>query len=183
MPLATTTLRTTLPLLAGLALAAPLAAQDMTMEADVTLADGTPAGTVTFEETPDGLLIQARLENLPEGAHGFHIHETGACSPDFGAAGGHYAPAGTEHGYRNESGFHAGDLPNIHVQSDGTAEADFFATWLTLQDSPKVDGPYPLADGDGSAIMVHAQRDDYEAEPPGSTGDRIACGVIAPADA
>jgi Cu-Zn family superoxide dismutase len=163
---------------AGLAL--PLAAQDAP-QAEVALAraDGTAAGTVSFVETPHGLLIRARLQNLPAGPHGFHIHETGACAPDFGAAGGHYAPAGTEHGYENASGFHAGDLPNVFVQDDGTATADFFVPWLTLQDSPKADAPYPLDDGDGSAVMVHADGDDYRAEPPGSTGDRIACGVIA----
>lgn len=171
------------PFLAGLValgLALPAAAQDMPqVEVALRTADGTDAGTVTFVETPGGLLVQARLEKLPEGAHGFHIHETGACAPDFGAAGGHYSPAGAAHGYRSEGGFHAGDLPNIHVQADGTAEADMFATWLTLQDSPKADAPYPLDDGDGSAIMVHARADDYAAEPSGSTGERIACGVIA----
>jgi Cu-Zn family superoxide dismutase len=174
------------------ALALPLAAQDQaqdatagnarTLEVAVERADGTAAGTVAFTDTPHGVLIEARLENLPEGPHGFHIHETGACAPDFQAAGGHYAPAGTEHGYRNESGYHAGDLPNVHVQADGTATADVFAPWLTLADSPKADAPYPLDDGDGSAIMVHAEGDDYRADPPGSTGDRIACGVIAPSE-
>ena len=171
--------RTSLAGLVALGLALPAAAQDMPrVEVALQTADGAGAGSVTFIDTPDGLLVQARLENLPEGAHGFHIHETGACAPDFGAAGGHYSPAGTEHGYRNDSGFHAGDLPNVYVQADGTVEADMFATWLTLQDSPKADAPYPLDDGDGSAIMVHAEADDYAAEPPGSTGARIACGVI-----
>ncbi|RDC70974.1 superoxide dismutase family protein [Rhodovulum sp. 12E13] len=184
--------RTLAAALASTALALPLAAQDQgqgaaagaarALEAAVELADGTSAGTVTFTETPHGVLIEARLENLPEGPHGFHIHETGACAPDFQAAGGHYTPADTEHGYRNESGYHAGDLPNIHVQADGTATADIFAPWLTLAESPKADAPYPLDDGDGSAIMVHADADDYMAEPPGSTGDRIACGVIFPSE-
>ena len=59
------------------ALSLPLAAQDqdsgetgqaMAMEAQVALADGTSAGTVIFTETPDGVLIEARLENRPRGA-------------------------------------------------------------------------------------------------------------------
>ena len=168
-------------LIAACAAAGPALAQDGPgVEVALTTADGASAGRVTLQEARDGVILHARLENLSEGAHGVHIHETGACAPDFGAAGGHYAPAGTEHGYLTPGGFHAGDLPNIHVQADGTAEAEFFASWLTLTDSPKADAPYPLDDGDGSAIMVHGQADDYEATPSGSTGDRVACGVIAP---
>jgi len=163
------------------ALALPLAAQETrSVEVDLARADGTSAGTATFTETPGGLLIEARLENLPEGAHGFHIHETGACSPDFGAAGGHYAPDGASHGYLNDDGFHAGDLPNVHVEADGTATADFYANWLTLAEGTGAERPFSLGDDDGSAIMIHAEGDDYRADPPGSTGSRIACGVIVP---
>ncbi len=171
--------RTLATALVSTALALPLAAQQpQNVEVQLAMADGTSAGTATLTQTPHGLLIEARLENLPEGAHGFHIHETGACAPDFGAAGGHYAPNGASHGYLNDGGFHAGDLPNVHVRADGTARADFFASWLTLTDSPRAERPFPLGDDDGSALMVHAEEDDYLAEPPGSTGPRIACGVI-----
>jgi Cu-Zn family superoxide dismutase len=124
-------------------------------------------------------LIRAWLRNLPQGLHGVHIHDTGACSPDFDAAGGHYAPAGPGHGFQNARGFHAGDLPNIHVHDDGTATVDVFAPRLTLRDYPEVDAPDPLDDGDGAALRVHAVGDDYRSEGAGSTGDRLACGVIA----
>lgn len=180
---ATAALATALATTVALTALAPAGAQQAPrQEADLVRADGTPAGTALFVQTPEGLLIRARLENLPPGIHGFHIHETGACAPDFAAAGGHYDPAGAGHGYRNPEGFHAGDLPNLFVREDGTTSTDVFATWLTLGGSGKDAPPYPLADGDGAALVVHAVGDDYRAAPPGSTGARIACGVIAPPD-
>ncbi len=33
-------------------------------------------------------------------------------------------------------------------------------------------------DEDGAAIVIHAGGDDYESQPSGDAGDRIACGVI-----
>ena len=37
-----------------------------------------------------------------------------------------------------------------------------------------------LLDEDGSAVVIHAAADDYQTDPAGNAGDRIACGVIAP---
>ena len=161
--------------------AAPALAQDGIIEVEVTTAGGESAGTVTFEQVEHGVVITARLRNLPEGPHGFHIHETGACEPDFGAAGGHYDPLDAAHGFDSPGGYHVGDLPNVYVAADGTATADVFAPQLTLASEADDDFPYSLRDADGSAVMVHAQIDDYENEPPGSSGDRLACGVIVPA--
>jgi Cu-Zn family superoxide dismutase len=129
--------------------------------------DGEERGTVEFHEAPDGLLVRVEATGLAEGAHGFHLHETGECAPDFEAAGGHFAPDGNQHGFLNDAGPHAGDLPMIHVHGDGTAMADFY-TQLTTLDA--------LMDDDGAAVIVHAQPDTYR--DPSSTGDRVACGVI-----
>lgn len=142
---------------------------------------GNPAGTVTVKQLEHGLLFSADLKNLPAGGHAFHVHETGACEPDFQAAGGHYAPLGNEHGLDTPDGYHAGDLPNIYVAEDGTARADFFVTQLTLsrgEAGTDNEPPFPVLDKDGSAIMIHENPDDYEAVPPDSSGGRIACGVI-----
>ncbi len=35
-----------------------------------------------------------------------------------------------------------------------------------------------LSDADGSALVIHADRDDYRTDPSGDSGDRIACGVV-----
>lgn len=146
--------------------------------AEVMTADGQSAGSVAFQQVEHGVLVIADLQNLPEGPHGFHIHETGACQPDFQAAGKHYAPAGKQHGYDNPDGYHAGDLANIDVEPDGTARAELFVPWLTLGEATNADAaPFSLGDQDGSAIMVHASADDYVSAD--SAGERIACGVIA----
>lgn len=153
-------------------LALPAIAQDAV--ATVNDADDDPIGTVTFQQTPHGVIISAELQNLEPGAHGFHIHEVGDCSGDFSAAGGHYAPGGNAHGFMSEDGYHAGDLPNIHVAQDGTATADFFTTQISLEEGAEA----TLFDDDGSAIMVHTRPDDYQ--DVDSAGGRVACGVIEP---
>jgi len=129
--------------------------------------DGQEMGTVEFHGTADGILVRVDAMNLPEGPHGLHLHETGACSPDFEAAGGHFAPDGNQHGFLDENGPHAGDLPMIFVSAEGTALADFFTQLVTLD---------ALMDGDGAAVIVHAEPDTYR--DPSETGARIACGVI-----
>jgi len=129
--------------------------------------DGAEHGTVEFHSAPEGIVVRVVAVNLDEGAHGFHLHEMGACSPDFEAAGGHFAPDGNEHGFLNEAGPHAGDLPMIHVDSDGNAMADFYTRLTSLEE---------LMDDDGAAVIVHSEPDTYM--DPSSTGDRVACGVI-----
>lgn len=39
-------------------------------------------------------------------------------------------------------------------------------------------GPSTLFDDDGSAIIVHANADDYRSQPSGDAGGRIACAAI-----
>ena len=33
-------------------------------------------------------------------------------------------------------------------------------------------------DADGTAVVVHANADDYRTDPSGNSGGRIACGVL-----
>jgi Cu-Zn family superoxide dismutase len=42
-------------------------------------------------------------------------------------------------------------------------------------------GQAPLLDRDGSTLMIHSGPDDYESQPSGDAGDRIACAVVKPA--
>jgi Cu-Zn family superoxide dismutase len=141
-------------------------------------ADGAEAGTATFRQAHHGVIIALDLANLTPGPHGLHLHETGACTPDFKAAGGHYNPQDAEHGFDTAGGHHVGDLPNIIVADDGTARGDVFVPKVSLTGSDDDHNPNSLSDADGSAIMVHAGADDYR--DMASSGDRVACGVIMP---
>lgn len=143
----------------------------MAASAEMKSPAGKTLGTVTLTETVNGVLVSADLNGLPPGPHGFHIHETGKCEPDFAAAGDHFNPGDTKHGLDNEEGMHAGDMPNIFAAADGTARADVFNIAVTLED-----GDGSLFDEDGSAIIVHEKADTYEAEA--GAGGRIACGVV-----
>ena len=169
-------MRTLNAALAAAALAAvpALAQDDLVMSAKAAMAgpDGTSLGSIALAATPAGVLVWGTLRGLPPGPHGFHIHETGACEPPFESAGGHFNPAGAEHGFHSEAGPHAGDMTNITVAADGTVGVEVLNTFLTLDRT--------LFDTDGAAIVIHASPDDYRAQPSGHAGDRIACGVIEP---
>ncbi|HEY9744996.1 MAG TPA: superoxide dismutase family protein [Oculatellaceae cyanobacterium] len=131
---------------------------------------GEAIGSATLTDTGHGVLLKTNLTGLPEGWHAFHIHEVGKCDPpEFKTAGGHYNPHQKEHGYENPKGSHVGDLPNVFVGKDGVLNTEVLLHGATLEE---------LLEGDGSAIVIHAAKDDYVSDPAGNAGARIACGVI-----
>ncbi|EAR50852.1 superoxide dismutase (Cu/Zn) [Oceanicola granulosus HTCC2516] len=134
--------------------------------------DGNAVGTVSVEDTASGrALVTLDLNGLPEGMHAVHLHETGDCSADdFSSAGGHIA-GDNAHGVLAEGGPHPGDMPNLEIDADGTAWAEVFLSDLDV-------GTH-LTDEDGAAFIVHAGTDDYESQPSGDAGDRIACAELA----
>ncbi|MCF7916765.1 MAG: superoxide dismutase family protein [Candidatus Omnitrophica bacterium] len=136
--------------------------------------DGKPAGAVSFYPDKKGVKIEAKLKNLSNGTHAFHIHEKGKCDrPNFKSAGGHFNPFNSEHGFLNPKGPHAGDLPNVLI-SNNQAEAAFVSGRLSLTAG---DENYLLKEG-GTAVVIHQGFDDYITDPAGMGGARIACGVI-----
>lgn len=141
-------------------------------------ADGADRGIATLIQTPAGVLIRAELTGVPEGVHGFHIHETGSCeAPDFESAGGHFAGGMSAHGFMNQEGPHAGDMPNITVAGD-ILTIEILNPKVSLQEGEE---GY-LFDDDGSALLIHAGADDYMSQPSGDAGARIACAVIQAAN-
>ena len=152
----------------------------LTATATLQSPEGAPVGTVSFRQAATGVLIMADLQGLTPGGHAFIIHETGACAPDFSAAGDHFNPTDAEHGFihavwkSGEAGGHSGDLPNIYAASDGSARADFFTEGITLDIGPD----HSIFDADGAAIIVHEKPDAY-GEEESDTGARVACGVIS----
>ena len=130
-------------------------------------------GQATLQQTREGVLITVDLSGASPGTHGFHIHETGRCEPNFDAAGGHFNPGGNQHGFLNEGGAHAGDLPNVHIPESGRLRFEMLARDVRL-----TGGSNALLDGDATALMLHAFADDYRTDPSGGSGDRIVCGVV-----
>jgi Cu-Zn family superoxide dismutase len=143
-------------------------------------------GTVRFSRHGDGVRVRAELSGLTAGFHGFHVHAVGICDPSTGftSAGGHFDPETT-----GLHGQHAGDMPSLLVQEDGTAELGFSTDRLTIAS---------LRDSDGSAVIVHASPDNFANIPDryhsheedvfgpdsatratGDAGSRAGCGVLA----
>lgn len=143
-----------------------------TAVANLQTASGSPAGTATATPGEGTILLSLRVEGLPPGEHGVHVHLVGKCEgPKFESAGGHWNPGNKQHGLENPAGQHAGDLPNLTVGADGKGTVSYRLKGAT------VDG---LFDADGAAMVVHASRDDQKTDPSGDSGDRIACGVFSP---
>src|SRR5690625_3530210 len=137
--------------------------------------DGNVVATATLTEGDSGVEISLDAGDLPTGTKGFHIHENAECeAPDFESAGDHYNPTDANHGFDDPDGPHAGDLPNIEVQEDGTATEEVTADMVTLDK----EGDNSLYADGGTALVIHSDEDDYVSQPAGDAGDRIACGVI-----
>lgn len=137
------------------------------------------AGTLTLTARADGVGVIGTLTGLtPDAEHGFHIHQFGDCSaPDATSAGDHFNPQGVQHGHPEGDGeSHGGDLLNAVADADGNARVDVLATGVSL-------GTGDPDDVIGKAVIVHEQPDDYETQPTGDAGGRLACGVIEPATA
>ena len=145
--------------------------------AELKNADGKSVGTADLRETQGGVLIVLRSTALPPGLHAVHIHAAGQCAaPGFASAGPHFNPLNRKHGLKNSDGPHAGDLPDIYVNKDGTARYEVLIESVTLQP-----GQLSIFDSGAKSIVVHATADDNLTDPSGNSGDRIACGVITKA--
>lgn len=152
--------------------------------------NGARVGTVTFFRAPrGGTVVSASVDfdSAQAGFHGFHIHANDnpangeGCVPPFTAVDGHYNPDGSDHGD------HAGDMPVLLVNADGTGAASFVTDRFTVSELT------------GRAVIVHSLPDNYANIPigdapdqytpnspdavaatlaTGNAGSRIACGLI-----
>lgn len=127
-------------------------------------------GTVKFTQEAGGVRVQADVEGLTPGKHGFHVHESGDLSkPDLTSAGGHFNPTKHHHAGPTDSERHVGDLGNLEAGADGRATLDVVDTKLQLA------GEHSIV---GRAVIVHAKADDLKSQPTGDAGGRVAGGVI-----
>jgi Cu-Zn family superoxide dismutase len=154
--------------------AATLPSQAQTAKASLQTADGKDAGSVTLTQTAHGVLLALSVKGLPPGEHAFHVHAVGKCEAPFTSAGGHFNPESKKHGMMAPEGEHAGDMPNLHIPASGELAVEVLNAAITLEKGK----PNSVFDTDGSAVIIHAGKDDYKTDPTGDAGDRIACGVV-----
>ncbi|KAJ8686419.1 hypothetical protein QAD02_022213 [Eretmocerus hayati] len=134
-----------------------------------------PRGTLTLEQTPNGVRIYGTIMGLTKGLHGFHVHEKGDLSRGCASAGPHFNPYLVNHGAPNDPLRHVGDLGNIEAGEDGVAQVDGVDHYLTLTG---------VRGAIGRAVVVHEKPDDLgrggneESAKTGSAGARLACGVV-----
>jgi len=142
--------------------------------------DGETVGMAMLTEAAGGVLIHVKVEGLPAGKKGLHIHSHAACDPatGFKSAKGHVGKTKGGHGLLNPAGPEAGDIPNIFIGTDGTAEMEAFSTFVSL-----TSGEHNLLDLDGSTFIIHESADDHISQPIGGAGARIVCGLIVPTKA
>ncbi|WP_409305781.1 superoxide dismutase family protein [Peribacillus sp. SCS-155] len=153
--------------------------------ADMYDVQNNKVGTVAFIQDKDHVRIEASVKGLAPGHHGFHIHEKGICDPQspdgaFMSAGGHFNPTQTVHSN------HAGDMPSLYVNKDGTGT--FTADFDRMTAQQIVDQKL--------AVMIHENPDNFGNIPEryqaggkpgpdkdtlktGDAGKRIACGIIS----
>ncbi len=160
----------------GLSLVAGCAALEpgQRASADLKDKDGKTVATAQLSERPGGVHVRLEAKGLTPGSHAVHVHAVGKCEgPAFTSAGGHFNPGSKKHGLKSPDGPHAGDLPNMMVEKDGTGRFEATTDRITLRA-----GPLSVFDADGSALMIHAGSDDNVTDPTGNAGDRAACGLI-----
>jgi len=139
-------------------------------------------GYVLLKElSNDKTKIEVHVQGLPPNKSlGFHIHEGGdlRCygkdTPCQGACA-HYNPFKKHHGGPRSKEKHVGDLGNLRSDANGNS-----TTTITLS-SVKLRGKYSVI---GRSIVIHEKNDDLgkagteDSMKTGSSGARIACGVI-----
>lgn len=155
-------------------------------------ADGNEIGTARLIDRNGRARVAVTVDGLAPGYHGLHVHTIGLCEPDspsptdptvigdFLSAGGHFALDPESH--HSE---HSGDLPSLYAGQDGRGSLRVTTDAFTTGD---------LLDADGSAVMIHAGRDNFANIPTryapdgpdgdtlktGDAGSRVACGALTP---
>ena len=142
-------------------------------QATLSFANGLPAGTAQLYSDGVGLRLAVAATGFAPGAHGYHLHAVGTCEgPDFVSAGGHLNPANRKHGSLAANGAHLGDLPNLQVGPNGNGAST--EALPGNRDTLLAE----IFDPDGTAVVIHADTDDYRTDPSGNAGKRLACGLL-----
>lgn len=127
-------------------------------------------GYAYFTDTEDGTAVSIAVRGLPANKSkcspsifAVHIHEGDSCTGNpqdlFADTKGHYNP------YECEHPFHAGDMPPLFTA--GTKASFAFLT-----------DRFTSEEVIGKTIVIHKSYDDFNTQPSGASGEKIACGKI-----
>lgn len=140
----------------------------------IALFDGSVKGKVIFNELVDCLQINVDLKNVPDGLHGFHVHEYGDLSNGCESAGSHFDISNHTHGGLDDVS-HSGDLGNLNAVNN-------MINCTITTDKISLHGNNSIL---GRSIVLHADPDDLgkgidrmESLKTGNSGMRIGCAVI-----
>ena len=133
-----------------------------------------PLGEVHFQQAAYDLTrVTVRAREVPPGAHGLHVHQSGDRSRGCASMGAHYSRSALDtHGGRCDAPRHTGDLGNVTADARGNVHEQFYAS-LRVQEIL------------GRGVVLHEGRDDcgrggnQESLRTGNAGARYACGVVA----
>ena len=132
----------------------------------------TVGGQAVFLTRGNEVAMELEVTNAPAGIHAVHLHQVGDCSADdASSAGDHWNPASAPHGHLDHGQAHMGDIGNLIVDETGHGT-------LRMSTAAWSAGSGTNSDVVGRAIVVHAGEDDFQSQPAGNAGGRIACGVI-----
>lgn len=137
---------------------------------------GSVSGYVKFhQELGANVTVEGNITGLPQGQHGFHVHQNGDMTDGCTSAGSHYNPFNKNHGAPDVQERHVGDLGNIEADESGSAVFCLTDHLLNLN------GEYSIV---GRSVVVHADQDDLglgghdDSLTTGHAGARIGCCVI-----
>ncbi|MCE4225795.1 superoxide dismutase family protein [Methylobacterium sp. C25] len=146
-----------------------------TYESPITNNKGEPIGQIQIRDGANALVLRVTVKagGLTPGWHGLHFHAVGDCSDTekFEKSKAHVNHDKRSHGLLNGDGPDEGDLPNLFANADGSANGE-------MTSEMALTGEESLKDGDGSALIIHANEDDHASQPIGGAGARVACSVI-----
>jgi superoxide dismutase, Cu-Zn family len=147
-----------------------------TFEGPIVGAKGDQIGKIAIRSSENATVVRVTINagGLTPGWHGTHFHSVGDCSDvgQFQLSKGHINHENAKHGLLHAEGPDEGDVPNVYANADGSVNAELSTESIVLN------GPQGLKDGDGSALVIHANEDDHITQPIGNAGARVACAVI-----
>lgn len=140
------------------------------------LKSDTVNGIIYITEYENITHIEGKITGLkPNKNHGFHIHEYGDLTDGCASSCAHFNPYKKNHGGRNSSERHVGDLGNLEADMFGNCNFSFNDSLVTLSGETNVLG---------RSFVVHEDEDDLgfgghkDSLTTGHAGKRLVCGVI-----